>query len=54
MHSSPQPAVAGVPRSGSREIADVEGSGLVEAGRQTTGHQQMQQVAPVLDNVNSV
>ena len=45
---------SGVPRSGSREIADVAGSGLVEAGRQTTGRQQVQQVAPVLGNVNSV
>lgn len=50
----PQPATPNVPRAGSREVANVGSSELVEAGRQTTGGQQVQQVAPALNNANSV
>lgn len=50
----PVAATPNVPRSGSREIARVDSAGLVEAGKQTTGGQQAQQVAPVLNNANSV
>jgi hypothetical protein len=49
----PQAATPNVPRSGSRELARVDSAGLVEAGGQTTGGQQVQQVAPVLNNAGS-
>ena len=42
----PQAATPNVPRSGSREIANVDSAGLVAAGQQTTGGQPVQQPQP--------
>jgi hypothetical protein len=42
----PVAATPNVPRSGSREVANVSGAGLVAAGQQTTGGQPVQQPQP--------
>ena len=42
----PQAVTAAVPRSGSREIANVGSDGLVQAGRETTGGQPVSQPLP--------
>jgi hypothetical protein len=47
-----QPAAA-PRRTGSAELANVDSAGLVEAGKQTTGGQPVQQQAPALNNANS-
>jgi hypothetical protein len=50
-----QPASAGPRRTGSVEIANVDSTGLVTAGKVTgSPPEPVQQVKPVLNNANSV